>query len=409
MKEVSKVKAYIKKSLHSIIMERHILKHLHHNFITNLYFSFQDKDYLYLVLDYFSGGDLRFYLNKNVQFNENEIKFFVSNIVLSLRYLQRKNIIHRDIKPENLIFDENGYLNLGDFGISKKMRKNVEIKDKSGTPGYLSPELIQKKKQTFACDYFSLGIVIYEMIFLKRPFTGKTRQEVANNILHKHIKLKKSNLPKIFYDSPTADDLADFVTRLLKRKSGERLGAKGINEIMEHPWLKDVEWNTMEFKIIDEEKIPFVPLPGDNFDYLKVNAREEEKIELYDSYLNYINRENSLSSFYFNSFSASERKVASSDHLCSRPICCRNENNQINHSKTVKIKNNTKKSISETRNESNGSNEYTLSEYIYEDDDDYFFNRNSENLNEQNRKRFSYSPGKSGNEQDKSRNRNSVH
>ena len=164
----------------------------------------------------------------------------------------------------------------------------------------------------------------------------------------------------------------------------------------------------MEFKIIGEESIPFVPNPGDNFDYLKVNAKEDEKIELYDSYLNYINRENSLSGFYFNSFS--DRKVMSSDSLYSRPIYCRNENNQICQSKTVKIKSNTKKSISDTRNESNGSNEYTLSEYIYEDDDDYIFNRNSENINEQNRKRLSYSPGEAGNEQDKiKRNRNSVH
>lgn len=410
MKEVSKVRAYIKKSLHSIIMERHILKHIHHNFITNLYFSFQDTDYLYLVLDYFSGGDLRFYLNKNVQFNENEIKFFVSNIILSLRYLHRNGILHRDIKPENLIFDENGYLNLGDFGISKKVKKNVEIKDKSGTPGYLSPELIKKKKQTYASDYFSLGIVVYEMIFLERPFNGKTRHEVANNILHKNIKLKRSSLPKIFCDSSTADDLADFINRLLKRKSEERLGAKGINEIMEHPWLKGTDWNTMEFKILDEEKIPFAPNPGDNFDYLKVNAKEEEKIELYDSYLNYINRDNSLSCFYFNSFFSNERKVSSSDNLVSRPICGRNDNNQISHSKTVKIKSNIKKSISETRNESNGSDEYTLNEYIYEDDDDFIFNRNSENIYENKRNRYSYSPRKSGKEQDKiKRNRNSVH
>jgi serine/threonine protein kinase len=322
--------------------------------------------------------------------------------------LHRNGILHRDIKPENLIFDEHGYLNLGDFGISKKVRKNVEIKDRSGTPGYLSPELIQKKKQSFVCDYFSLGIVVYEMIFLKRPFNGKTRHEVANNILHKNIKLKKTSLPKIFYESQSADELADFINRLLKRKSGERLGAKGINEIMDHPWLKDINWNTMEFKIIDEENIPFVPNPGDNFDYLKVNAKEEEKIELYDSYLNYINRENSLSGFYFNSFS--DRKIMSSDNLYSTPICCRNEGNQIRQSKTVKIKSNTKKSVSETRNESSGSNEFTLSEYIYEDDDDYIFNRNSENIYEKNRNRLSYSPMKSGNEQDKiKRNRNSVH
>ena len=99
MKEISKVKAYVKKSIRSTLMERHILKHIHHNFISNLYFSFQDKDNLYLILDYFSGGDLRFYLNKNVQFNEKQIKFLVSNIILSLKYLHQNNILHSDMKP----------------------------------------------------------------------------------------------------------------------------------------------------------------------------------------------------------------------------------------------------------------------------------------------------------------------
>ena len=87
MKEISKVKAYLKKSIRSIMMERHILKHIHHNFISNLYFSFQDKDNLYLILDYFSGGDLRYYLNKHIQFNEKQIKFFISNIIINLKYL----------------------------------------------------------------------------------------------------------------------------------------------------------------------------------------------------------------------------------------------------------------------------------------------------------------------------------
>ena len=122
MKEISKVRAYKKKSIRSILSERHILKYLHHNFITNLYFSFQDNENLYLILDYFPGGDLRFYLNKNVQFKENEIKFFISNIIIGLKYLHQNNILHRDLKPENLIFDEKGYLNLADFGISKKIK-----------------------------------------------------------------------------------------------------------------------------------------------------------------------------------------------------------------------------------------------------------------------------------------------
>ena len=110
MKEISKVKALIKKSINSIRMERAILKDIHYNFISNLYFSFQDKDFLYLIIDYYPGGDLRFYLEQNIQFNEKQIKFFVANIVLSLRYLRLNNILHRDIKPDNLVFDKKGYL-----------------------------------------------------------------------------------------------------------------------------------------------------------------------------------------------------------------------------------------------------------------------------------------------------------
>ena len=159
MKEISKVKVYIKKSIESILRERHILKHLKHNFITNLYFSFQDKDNLYLILDYFPGGDLRFYLNKNVQFNEKQIKFFISNLILSLRYIHKNKIIHRDVKPENLILDEKGYLNLADFGISRKVKKTESIKDKSGTLGYLSPETILQKSQNYATDFFPIGII----------------------------------------------------------------------------------------------------------------------------------------------------------------------------------------------------------------------------------------------------------
>ena len=148
MKEISKVKAYLKKSLKSIRLERAILKNIHHNFIANLYFSFQDKDNLYLILDYYSGGDLRFYLDQNIQFNEKQIKFFVSNVILSLKYLRMNNILHRDIKPDNLVFDHQGYLNLTDFGISRIVKNNQLIKDVSGTPGYLSPEIILQNNQT---------------------------------------------------------------------------------------------------------------------------------------------------------------------------------------------------------------------------------------------------------------------
>ena len=393
MKEISKVKAYIKKSIHSILGERHILKSIHHNFITNLYFSFQDKDYLYLIIDYFSGGDLRFYLNKNVQFNEKQIKFLISNLILSLKYLHKNNILHRDIKPENLVFDEKGYLNLADFGISKIIQENKAIKDRSGTPGYLSPEIISKKNQTFVSDYFPIGIIIHELIFLKRPFNGKNRQEVLDQILHKNIKLKKNNLPILFLNSSSANDLIDFINRLLKRKAEERLGSKGIFEIIDHPWLKDIDWDIMEDKLFKEEEIPFIPCQGDNFDFLKVNKNINENDINYNSYLKLINSSTLFNNFYFNSFS-SNRKVLSSSNLYHKKISDPNENNsKIIHCQT--LKNNKKNIKNDTKNESDDSGEYTLSEYNNEEDDFSFKSEDNERKSgEIKRKRHSLSPKK---------------
>ena len=381
MKEISKVKAYLKKSIRSIMMERHILKHIHHNFISNLYFSFQDKDNLYLILDYFSGGDLRYYLNKHIQFNEKQIKFFISNIIISLKYLYQNNILHRDMKPENLVFDEKGYLNLVDFGISKKIRKNKHIRDKSGTPGYLSPERILKESQSFCCDYFPVGIILYELVFLKRPFNGRNKEEMTDNILYKNINLKKHNLPDIFINSSSADELVDFINKLLKRKLNERLGSKGINEIIQHSWLKGLDWDTIEAKLFHEKEIYVSPSSGDNFNYLKVNNKINEKDINYYSYLKLINNSTLFNSFYFNSFSINQRKVLSSKNLSHKELCEKNKNgDEIIHSGSIKnnrkFLNNDKYS---TINESNDSNEYSISEYSCEEDN-FIFNKKSDNF-----------------------------
>jgi serine/threonine protein kinase len=393
MKEISKVKALIKKSINSIRMERAILKDIHYNFISNLYFSFQDKDFLYLIIDYYPGGDLRFYLEQNIQFNEKQIKFFVANIVLSLRYLRLNNILHRDIKPDNLVFDKKGYLNLTDFGISKKVKNNKIIKDKSGTPGYLSPEVFTGKNQTFSSDYFSLGIIIYELIFLERPFKGKTKQELAENILDNEINLTKDQLPNNFINSPNADNLVDFINKLLKRKKEKRLGHKDINEIINHQWLKDINWDNLESKMLLEENIPFIPSPGDNFNFLKVNNHLNKKEKNYKSYLKLINNSTLFNNFYYNFYSSNSKK---SEESTGRNSMFDRRNSYKKEEKEILKE--------EEKNESNGDDddEYTLNENEFNDDEEEIvFNRLSEHngrisdINDDNKiHRYSYSPRK---------------
>ena len=295
MKEISKVKAYLKKSISSTLLEKQILSYLHYPFLANLNFSFQDKEYLYLVLDYLPGGDLRYYINKGIIFSETQIKFFISNIILSLDYIHSMNIIHRDVKPENLVFDGRGYLHLTDFGIARKIKSGKPITDKSGTPGYLSPEALLKKPQTFASDFFAIGVICYELIFGKKPFRGKTKKEVAEKILYKNINIKSEHLHSDF-----SAYLPDFINRLLKRNQIERLGYKGIEEIKEHKWLKDLDWDAIEDKTVDSEKISFTPLIGDNFDNNFVNKKDNINVENYYEYLKKINESEVFKNFYFN-------------------------------------------------------------------------------------------------------------
>ena len=257
-----------------------ILMKLHFNLIANLNFSFQDKEYLYLVLDYLPGGDLRYYLSRKIIFNESQIKFIISNLILSLKYIHNNNVIHRDIKPEYLVFDEKGYLHLTDFGISRKIKNGKNILDKSGTPGYISPEVLMSKPQNFYSDFFSVGVICYELLYNKKPFIGKNKKEVAEKILSKDIRLTKKDIPEKY-----SLMIGDFINKLLKRNYRERLGNKGIKDIMNHPWLEGVEWDIIEGKLMISENIPFSPLLGDNFDNNLVNKKEQIVMEHYEEYL----------------------------------------------------------------------------------------------------------------------------
>ena len=133
-----------------------------------MHYAFQDRENLFLNMDYLSGGDLRYQLCKKKKlFTEKESKFFLSSLILSLEYLHSNNVMHRDIKPENLVLDDKGYLYLTDFGIAKVYNKDKVIIDSSGTPGYMAPEVITNKNHGLSVDYFAIGIMGYEFMLGK--------------------------------------------------------------------------------------------------------------------------------------------------------------------------------------------------------------------------------------------------
>ena len=147
MKEMLKARVIYRRSVKSVMSEKKLLEKLHHPFLVNMNFAFQDYENLYLVADLLTGGDLRFHMGKGrkmKKFEECESKFLIACLVLGLEHMHKQKIIHRDIKPENLVIDENGYLRVTDLGIAKVLRHENWL-DTSGTPGYMAPEILAKK------------------------------------------------------------------------------------------------------------------------------------------------------------------------------------------------------------------------------------------------------------------------
>ena len=275
MKKMSKCKIIDKRSEKSIKAERDLLSIMNHPFIINMYFSFQDADFLYIAMDLLTGGDLRYQIFKQKFFYEEQTKFFISCIILSLEYIHSNNILHRDLKPENLVLDSKGYLKLTDFGIAKVYRKENN-RDNSGTPGYMAPEVLNGQNHTIAVDYFALGVIGYELMMKKRPYLGKNRKEIKEKIMSQQAQVKKNMVPQGW-----SVESADFVNRLLQRKPANRLGLRGPTEVKEHPWFKGYDWKNL---YLGNLKAPFLPKKGDNFDFHYCNEPEKMGAETEERY-----------------------------------------------------------------------------------------------------------------------------
>ena len=307
LKQMSKVKIIDKKSIKSINSERELLSELYSPFIVNMHYAFQDKEYLYLVMDLLPGGDLRYHISIHKKFSEEQTRFFICGIILSLEYIHSKNIIHRDIKPENLVLDEKGYIRLTDFGIAKK---NLEdnSSETSGTPGYMSPEVINSKNHSFPADYFALGVIGYEFMKGERPYKGKNRKEIKDQINERQAEITMKEIIKNNYESIESINEGDnwskesisFINNLLRRNPKERLGYKSINELKEHLWLKYYPWNLMYNKTLPS---PFIPNDKGNFDEKYCQGfdyiGEETKLR-YEEILNAENYDSCFKDFYYN-------------------------------------------------------------------------------------------------------------
>ena len=246
MKILKKELVIKRKQVNHTMTERSLLEKLNHTFIVKLFYAFQDKTKLYFITEFMQGGELFFHLRRNSQYKEKSVKFYMSEILLAIDYMHKNNFIYRDLKPENILIDQFGHIKLTDFGLSKLLdEEEQKTYTLCGTPEYVAPEIIFEKGYDKTCDWFSFGVVMFEMLCGFHPFKQK-KGKFNPQIYKMKIKIPE-NIGK---------NAKDLIEKLLNSNPRERIGYNSSEEIMKHDFFKDIDFD----KVLKREyKPPFIP------------------------------------------------------------------------------------------------------------------------------------------------------
>lgn len=286
MKKLKKSEMLRRGQVEHVKAERNLLAEVDSECIVKLYCSFQDDEFLYLVMEYLPGGDMMTLLMRKDTLTEGEARFYVGQTVLAIESIHKHNYVHRDIKPDNLLLDRNGHMKLSDFGLCKPLdsssfpdlreddhgggrnfkpsmaggkhsnlpstprrtqqeqllhwQKNRRTLAYStvGTPDYIAPEVLLKRGYGMECDWWSLGAIMFEMLVGYPPFYSEEPLSTCRKIVNWRTHLKFPEEAKL------SAEAKDLIRKLLCNVE-QRLGTKGAHEIKAHPWFKDIEWDRL--------------------------------------------------------------------------------------------------------------------------------------------------------------------
>ncbi|CAA0840667.1 Protein kinase family protein [Striga hermonthica] len=299
MKKLKKSEMLSRGQVEHVRSERNLLVEVDSRCIVKLFYSFQDSEFLYLIMEYLPGGDIMTLLMREDTLSEDIARFYIAESILAIHSIHQHSYVHRDIKPDNLILDRNGHLKLSDFGLCKPLEKYSSMlledddfiardsKNESegqsgsetapwlmakeqlqqwkrnrralaystvGTLDYMAPEVLLKKGYGMECDWWSLGAILYEMLIGYPPFCSDDPRMTCRKIINWRTCLKFPEEPKISYEAK------DLILHLLCDVD-KRLGTRGVDEIKGHPWFKGIKWD-----LLYEMEAAYVPTVNGDLD-----------------------------------------------------------------------------------------------------------------------------------------------
>uniref|UniRef100_A0A8C2HM84 Protein kinase C n=1 Tax=Cyprinus carpio TaxID=7962 RepID=A0A8C2HM84_CYPCA len=226
-------------------------------FLTHLYCTFQSKEHLFFVMEYLNGGDLMFHIQDKGRFDLYRATFYAAEIICGLQYLHSKGIIYRDLKLDNVMLNKDGHIKIADFGMCKEnMLGENRATTFCGTPDYIAPEILLGQKYSFSVDWWSFGVLLYEMLIGQSPFQGDDEDELFESI--------RMDVPH--YPRWITKEAKDLLEKLFERDPTRRLGVVG--NIRGHAFFKTINWPALEKREVSPPFKPKVKSPSDcsNFD-----------------------------------------------------------------------------------------------------------------------------------------------